>query len=356
MPASSRLGDIWSGICCCHEDPTCISMSGFVITGSPDIQSTGAAQARLSSMTIGACGHTGIVVTGSPVVLGDNLQKATVGSVVTGCNIGHVVTGSPTHNVCFGGGGFSPIVITEFQGRYLVHNESDFGNTDDGADSDDGLNIYPPIPTINGVRTREPTAEELTRSAELDVSPTSTIEDSTAVAQITSTPPVSCLTVTSPAPDNFQLSVNFTLSDVSIGTVLSKRRVKAQNGLTVQDIVCNLQGWCENIGEPLSAQFGRGEMIITSGFRTGNGRSQHDRGQATDIQFPNMNNAQVYAVAVWMNENVPYDQLILEYGGNNPWIHSSFNRGGNRPATASNKFGTRVSPGNYKWGTLLNMV
>jgi len=331
-------------------------MSGFIITGSPDIYSTGAAQARLSDITIGECGHTGIIVTGSPVVIGNNLQKATIGSVVTGCNIGHVVTGSPTHNVCFGGGGFVPIAVTEFQGRYIVHNESDFGNTDDDDDSDDGLNIYPGIPTVNGVRSRAPTADELVRSAKLDVSPTTTIDDSTSAAQVTTTPPVSCLTVPDPPPDDFQLSVNFKLSDVSIGTALSKRRVKAQNGLTVQDIVCNLQAWCENIGEPLSAQYGRGEMIITSGFRTGNGRSQHDRGQATDIQFPNMNNSQVYAVAEWINANVSYDQLILEYGGNNPWIHSSFNRAGNRATTASNKFGTRISPGNYQFGTLLNMA
>ena len=356
MPASSRLGDIWTGICCCHNNPTCIGMSGFIITGSPNIQSTGAAQARLSDMTIGGCGHTGIIVTGSPVVIGNNLQKATVGSVVTGCNIGHVVTGSPSHTVCFGGGGFSPVAFTPFQDRVIVHTEVDFGNKDDDPDSDDGLNIYPAIETVNGVPVRQPTAAEIAKSASLDVSPTTEISDSTSTAQVTTTPPTSCLDVGAFPADNFQLSTNFILSDVSTKTAISKRRVQAQAGFTVQDIVCNLQAWAENVGEALSAQYGRGEMLITSGFRTGSGKSQHERGQATDIQFPNMNNAQVYAVAVWMNENVPYDQLILEYGGNNPWIHSSFNRGGNRPATASNKFGTRVSPGNYKWGTLLNMV
>jgi hypothetical protein len=357
MPASSRVGDLWTGICCCHPPYPCIPMGGYIVVGSPDIQSTGSAQGRLSSLTVGFCGHPGTVVSGSPTVLGNNLQKATIGSTVTGCNIGTVVTGSPSHIVCFGGGSFQPVAYTEFQGRVIVHTEVDFGNKDDDPDSDDGLNIYPPIPTDkNGNPTRPPTAEEIARSASLDASPTTEVSDSTSGAQIAITPPTSCLDVTAFPPDNFQLSTNFILSDVSTKTAISKRRVKAQAGLTVEDIVCNLQGWAENVGEALSTQYGRNEMIITSGFRPGTGKSQHERGQATDIQFPNMNNEQVYNVAVWMNENVPYDQLILEYGGNNPWIHSSFNRGGNRPATAGNKFGTRKSPGNYVWGTLLNMV
>ncbi len=356
MPASSRVGDLWTGVCCCHPPAPCIPMVGFIVTGSPDTRSTASAQGRLSDLTVGVCGHPGTVVTGSPTVLANNLQKATIGSIVTGCNIGTVVTGSPSHTVCFGGGGFSPVAFTEFQGRVIVHTEVDFGNKDDDPGSDDGLNIYPPIETVNGVPVRQPTAEEIARSAALDESPTTEVSDSTSAAQVTTTPPTSCLDVDTFPPDNFQLSTNFILSDVSTKTAISKRRVKAQAGFTVEDLVCNLQAWAENIGEAISAQYGRNEMLITSGFRVGSGKSQHDRGQATDIQFPNMNNAQVYAVAVWMNENVPYDQLILEYGGNNPWIHSSFNRGGNRPTTAGNKFGTRKSPGNYVWGTLLNMV
>ena len=76
---------------------------------------------------------------------------------------------------------------------------------------------------------------------------------------------------------------------------------------------------------------------------------------ACDIQYPKYTNTQVYNIAVWIRDNVAYDQLILEYGGNRPWIHVSHNRFGNRPASHSRKFGTRVSPGNYVWGTLKNM-
>ena len=96
--------------------------------------------------------------------------------------------------------------------------------------------------------------------------------------------------------------------------------------------------------------------MITSGFRNGSGKSQHDRGQAADIQFPNMTSEQIYDVSIWIRENLPFDQLLLEYGGKNPWLHISFNRGGNRSTLASNKFGTRTSPGNYSFGQLRNMT
>jgi len=99
MPGTSRIGDIWTGQCCCHSSPTCIPMSGYIVSGSPNIKSTSSAQGRLSDITIGGCGHSGTIVTGSPTVLGNSLQKAKVGSLVTGCNIGVVVTGSPSHTV-----------------------------------------------------------------------------------------------------------------------------------------------------------------------------------------------------------------------------------------------------------------
>lgn len=356
MTLSSRIGDEWIGICCCHEDPTCVPMGGIIITGSPNARSGGQSQSRLVDTTIGWCGHPGMIISSSITSKTNSLGKARLGEVVTGCNIGIIVGGNPTHDVGTSGGVPGRSAITEFQGRTLIHTEVDFGNNDDDADTDDGLNIYPPIPTVGGVPERAPTTRELEKSAALNASPTTTVEDSTSQAQITITPPVSCLTVTHPAPDNFQLSANFILSDLSIGTVLSKYRVRAQNSLTVQDIVCNLQGWAENVGETISTQFGRGEMIITSGFRMGSGASQHDRGQAADLQFPNEDNQGVYEIAKWIRDNVPFDQLILEYGGNNPWLHVSFNRAGNRPVTASNKFGTRKGPGNYVFGELLYMT
>lgn len=97
MSAASRLTDLWSGICCCHNNPTCIPMGGKIITASIDIESSGLAQARLTDITQGWCGHTGTIVTGSPNVFTNGLNNARVGDQVTGCNIGNIITGNSSH-------------------------------------------------------------------------------------------------------------------------------------------------------------------------------------------------------------------------------------------------------------------
>jgi len=99
MPSASRLTDIWTGICCCHPPIPCIGMSGPIITSSPDTISGNLGQGRLSDLTMGYCGHIGTIVTGSPNCLANSLGKARIGDTVTGCNIGTIVTGNPTHNV-----------------------------------------------------------------------------------------------------------------------------------------------------------------------------------------------------------------------------------------------------------------
>jgi len=99
MASSSRLGDEWIGICCCHNDPTCVSMGGFIMTCSPDAKSGGQGQSTLIDTTIGWCGHTGTVVTSSLKSKTNGLGKARIGETVTGCNIGIVVDGNPKHDV-----------------------------------------------------------------------------------------------------------------------------------------------------------------------------------------------------------------------------------------------------------------
>ena len=355
MPASSRfIVDIWAGICCCHKDPTCIGMAGPIITGSPNDKSGNFSQARLTDMTIGYCGHPGTIISGAPYNLCNSLPTARIGESVVGCNIGTVVTGLPTHIRGDGGGAITiltpltpfPDVTIEFEGQEITFTETDFGNTDDDPTTDDGLNLYPPVVG------RPPTQAEIDRSNELDLSP-----DATAFLAVdnvqspdSTSPPIVCVDVIDPAPPSTVLTPNFTLGMLSSQAVMSLAPVRVQAGFTYQDIVCNLQGWAENIGEPLLAQFGT--FLITSGFRNGSGSSQHERGQAADIQFPFKTNQEVYDISIWIKDNLPYDQMLLEYGGNKPWIHSSFNRAGNRPVTASNKFGTRISPGNYEFGGL----
>jgi len=97
MAAVCRLTDLWSGICCCHSDPDCIPMAGPIITASGNASSVALAQARLTDMVIGYCGHPGTIVTSSGRNFTNTLGKARVGDQVTGCTIGNLITGAPRH-------------------------------------------------------------------------------------------------------------------------------------------------------------------------------------------------------------------------------------------------------------------
>ena len=346
MTAASRLTDIWVGICCCHNNPTCISMSGPIISSSSNSEAGGLKQSRLLDMTQGSCGHTGQIVSASPTVYANGRGKARVGSVVTGCNIGIVVTGETTKEIGSGSGTTISTKIT-FQDQVIEFTEVDYGNLDDDEDTDDGLNIFP--------GTDNPTPQEQQRSDDLDVSPTTEVaEDST--ASDTNTPTIVCTDVGDVADPDYQLSTNYQLKELSTQAVISHYYVREQHGLSVSDIVCNLQAVAQFVLEPLVLVYGKANFIITSAFRHGSSTSQHERGQAVDIQFPLYTNQQVYDVANIIKSSTNFDQLILEYGGNRPWIHCSFKREGNRADGTYNKFGTRVSPGNYVWGTIKYMT
>lgn len=88
---------------------------------------------------------------------------------------------------------------------------------------------------------------------------------------------------------------------------------------------------CMNILEPIRTTFER-PVIITSGFRSpelcvaigSSTNSQHAKGEAADFEIPGVSNKEV---ADWIHENLPNDQLILEFfDGKDPnsgWIHCS---------------------------------
>jgi len=97
MASVARLTDMWSGICCCHSNPTCIGMAGTIITASPNATSSGLGVARLTDMVIGYCGHVGTIISASTTNTTNGLGKARVGDQIIGCCIGQIITGSPTH-------------------------------------------------------------------------------------------------------------------------------------------------------------------------------------------------------------------------------------------------------------------
>lgn len=163
-------------------------------------------------------------------------------------------------------------------------------------------------------------------------------------------PASSCDGVTAQVDYNFQLSSHFKLRNYSIACVF-KHKIQAQHGLSVPDIVCNLKALSENCIEPILAQYPG--LRINSGFRTSTGGgSQHERGQAADIQWPSFSFNDYWTAIHWIKDNINYDQLLFEYG-NSVWIHCSFKRTGNRSKSASNAVMTmyngHYTPGLHKY-------
>lgn len=125
---------------------------------------------------------------------------------------------------------------------------------------------------------------------------------------------------------SFALSKNFTLGSV---TKNWSRPVVAQQGLTIQEIVCNLKGLAENCLEPIRDLYPN--MILTSVFRrpgdvaASSKTSDHYLGCAADIVLPGKDRKGHYEAIQKIQQLIPYDQLILEYqGANTVWIHVSF--------------------------------
>jgi GH24 family phage-related lysozyme (muramidase) len=149
-------------------------------------------------------------------------------------------------------------------------------------------------------------------------------------------------------PSSMKLSPNFTVGQL---TKSGTRPIVAQNGLSAQEIACNLKGLCENVLEPIRKSYPG--LIITSGFRRPgdlpppykNEKSQHTAGQAVDIVISGFNRQQHYDAAIKISQMIPYDQLLLEYDGKTTvWIHISFKYSGNRKQVFTMNFHKRITP------------
>ena len=102
-----------------------------------------------------------------------------------------------------------------------------------------------------------------------------------------------------------------------------------------------------------------GVTVINSGKRGpslneavgGSSKSQHCKGEAVDIECPGTSN---YAVANWIEQNLDFDQLILEFYTpgipDSGWVHVSYKSEGNRKSilTAMKENGKTV----YKPGLI----
>lgn len=136
---------------------------------------------------------------------------------------------------------------------------------------------------------------------------------------------------------NFKLSEHFTLGMLFDGGFNRKHKLVNQCGLTKSEIVTNLSRLCENVLEKYIPYMPGGiegygkQWRITSGYRMGSGRSDHNKGRACDIQLTTRNKRQHYELIQQLAKVVDYDQLLLEYrGAYSVWIHTGFRYGENR--------------------------
>ena len=131
-----------------------------------------------------------------------------------------------------------------------------------------------------------------------------------------------------------QLSKNFSLEEMERSQTAQRMGIKNKAG---SGEIKNLTDLCYNVLEPCRAKFEK-PIRISSGYRSeelcvaigSKKTSQHALGMAVDMEIPSESNLKV---ALWLQNNVDYDQLILEYytgEANSGWIHVSFHEGNNR--------------------------
>jgi hypothetical protein len=147
---------------------------------------------------------------------------------------------------------------------------------------------------------------------------------------------------------DIKISNYYTLGDLTINAVVSSYKLINQKGLTKEQIGCNIKTLSINVLDKIKERYSN--MIVTSCFRHGNGKSQHYKGEAADLQFIGSNNSEYITIAEWIKNNVSYDQLLLEYknkGTKKPWIHISYKKEINRNMDITLFNDSSRSPGGY---------
>lgn len=144
------------------------------------------------------------------------------------------------------------------------------------------------------------------------------------------------------------------LKDITINARFGGHQIPAGgwNGLTLGQIVTNLQVLAVNVIDPIIEKYGRSSVILLSGFRRQTSRdSQHMYGEAIDLRFDGLPEGEYAARAAQLLQEVPFDQFILEYHkyepglySGLPWFHISYKRNGNRREYFTMSNGDRSSP------------
>ena len=131
------------------------------------------------------------------------------------------------------------------------------------------------------------------------------------------------------------LTENFSLVELTKSQTAERKGIDNTPSPTHRD---NLKSLCRHVLQPIRDHFNR-VVSVSSGYRSpelciaigSKITSQHAKGQAADFEIYGLSNQEL---AIWINENLEYDQLILEYwkesDPNSGWVHCSFSLNGNR--------------------------
>ena len=131
------------------------------------------------------------------------------------------------------------------------------------------------------------------------------------------------------------LTKNFSLVELTKSQTAERKGIDNTPSTEHQE---NLKRLCESILQRVRDHFGR-VVSVSSGYRSvdlcvaigSSTNSQHAKGEAADFEIFGVSNKEL---ADWINENLTYDQLILEYwkeeDPNSGWVHCSYKSEGNR--------------------------
>ena len=133
-----------------------------------------------------------------------------------------------------------------------------------------------------------------------------------------------------------KLTENFSLNELTKSQTAERKGIDNTPSTEHQE---NLKSLCEMILQPIRDHFGQ-VVSVSSGYRSpelcvaigSSTQSQHAKGQASDFEIFGISNKEL---ADYIDQNLDYDQLILEYwkGEDEPnsgWVHCSFTLNGNR--------------------------
>jgi len=129
------------------------------------------------------------------------------------------------------------------------------------------------------------------------------------------------------------LSRHYNLGQLSKHSIVAKSAIPSGGnmGKKQNEIINNLKTLAVNVLDPIKDRYPN--VMVTNAFRNRSGGSQHNTGNAADLQFSGASKKEYYDIAIWISENIPHDQMLLEYkntGSGNPWIHISLKESGNR--------------------------